>query len=157
MGGRHGGLETEKTCKRRPFWSRWLSSSRNYCLIVIKQPHLCSFETFQNTLGGNYFSTGFHDSRCVFVSAIPRAALRLPHAGVAVFLHLHGAPVRPPLHHLPVTRRRGRGPGEDLAEGDLSQENLLRVQRELWQQHEFLPCAETLVQKADEGQHTLVI
>lgn len=83
--------------------------------------------------------------------SFPRAALWLPHEGMAMFLHLHWALVHPPLLHLPVTHGRGRGPGEDLAERDLSKENLLWVQGELRQQQKFFTCAETLVEKADQG------
>lgn len=86
-----------------------------------------------------------------FFSCFPRATLWLPHEGMAVFLHLHRAFVCAPFFHFPVADRGGRSPGEDLAEGDLSKENLLRVQGELRQQHEFLACSEALVQKADEG------
>lgn len=70
---------------------------------------------------------------------------------MAVFLHLHWAFVRAPFFHFAVANFRGGSPGEDLAKGDLSKENLLRVQGELRHQHKFFTCAETLVQEAYEG------
>lgn len=70
---------------------------------------------------------------------------------MAVFLHLHWAFVRAPFFHFTVANFRGGSPGEDLAKGHLSKENLLRVQGELRHQYEFFTCAETLVQEACEG------
>lgn len=110
----------------------------------------------QWTIGGHYLSIRSMTHLCalwylvppsVFLLSFPRASVRLPHGSLAVLLYLHRALVDPPLLHLPVACRRGRHPGEDLAEGDLSQKDLLRVQRELRQQVEFFACAETLDEK----------
>lgn len=80
-----------------------------------------------------------------------RASLRLPNEGMAVFFHLHGTFVCAPLLHRSVAHWGGRATGEDLAERDLSQEDLLWIQGELQKQHQFFTNAETLVQKAAEG------
>lgn len=88
---------------------------------------------------------------CFSIFCSSRASLRLPNEGMAVFLHLHRTFVCPPLLHCSVAHRRRRRAGEDLAEGDVSQENLLWVQGEPQQQHKFFTSAETLVQKAAEG------
>lgn len=77
---------------------------------------------------------------------------------MAVFFHLHRTFVCPPLLRCSVAHPRRRRAGEGLAEGDVSQENLLWVQGEPQQQHEFFTSAETLVQKAAEGPaHIFVI
>lgn len=120
---------------------------------------MCLFESLQQTNGGHYSSIALMTHLCALCQVIlyslsfssHRAALWLPHEGVAVFLQLCGASVGPPLLHLPVACCGGRGPGEDVAEGDLPQEALLWVQGELRQQHQLLTGAETLVQKAHEG------
>ena len=64
-----------------------------------------------------------------------RATLWFTYEGVAVFLYLHWAFIYPPLLHLRLTRGRGGRPAQSLAEGELSKENLLWLQREPWQQH----------------------
>lgn len=68
-----------------------------------------------------------------------------------MFFHLHRAAFRPPLFHFSVAGCRGWETSEDLAEGDLSKEALLRFQGELQQQHQFFSGTETVVQKDDEG------
>lgn len=80
-----------------------------------------------------------------------RASLRLPDEGMAVLFHLHGTFVCAPLLHCSVAHWGGRETGEDLAERDLSQENLLWIQGELQEQHKFFTSAEALVQETAEG------
>lgn len=86
-----------------------------------------------------------------FALSFLRATLWFTFEGVAVFLYLHRTIINPALLHLRLTGSRGGRPGESLAKGNLSKENLLWFQREPWQQHELLPCTETLEQEATEG------
>lgn len=98
--------------------------------------------------------THLRGGRCFFPPFVmfPRgAALRLADDGLAKLLHLRRAAVRPPLVHLAVSRGRGRRPGQELAEGDFSQETLLRLPGKLRQQHQFFTSAETMEQEADQG------